>query len=599
MAGKDTQVGAETTEALDADATAAALFELITGEETRDSVKSVMTSKPNFWDVVDYGDRSHEIRYSKMLGWLLDPSKDHGLGTLITDGLANLIGSEERAFSHSDTEVRVEWRDIDILVIDHKKRRLIAIENKTTSSEHDRSNLGVLQTEWYAHVLRDDFDKLREIIEAASARRDHPIKAKEKKAQLEKVMRWESDPESFEGFEKEYVFLAPHPEAQRAEDPTFGDDGPSSEQPVWLNLSYSELEPLLERAILQTIWRGDRHSQKIIEDFYFAQKRRFDEALEAPIENLYADASLTGPWTSRMRLSRELARLADQRGLLGPEIVEAEADAQSEAEENQSVGKIKKAAPSYSEIAVRASQAPNAVGFYDTVKELLKTKLSAPGVEESLRGLSNTTELDKLIELIWERRPRIKAQDQTKDRTAKLLTNAVFDTLVPEHDCSLAGCSTDPRDPKRPVHRVQHPAFDQFGDVRVRKAFQAIELFYANDHLSQWFQVMTKNGGKIPGVSSGLKFVNEEGLAEKDCKEVPLFRQGGLWPQNDHAADAADPAFWETEVRHSLDPEEPAQLAQWSEQIVQRIAARLANNQEALQRLERAKQLASDGSRDA
>jgi len=41
---------------------------------------AIEASATTFWDILEYGDEAGEIRYSRFLCWLLNPSKDHGLG---------------------------------------------------------------------------------------------------------------------------------------------------------------------------------------------------------------------------------------------------------------------------------------------------------------------------------------------------------------------------------------------------------------------------------------------------------------------------------------------------------------------------------------
>lgn len=50
--------------------------------------------RPNFWSIVEYGRNSYEIRYSRMLRWLLDPHGNHGLGRLFARELAQLVASK-------------------------------------------------------------------------------------------------------------------------------------------------------------------------------------------------------------------------------------------------------------------------------------------------------------------------------------------------------------------------------------------------------------------------------------------------------------------------------------------------------------------------
>jgi len=89
-----------------------------------------------------------ELRHSDFLGFLLDPRQPHGLGdTFVTLFLRKVVQSSDMAtlpFSAIDvtlwdlgeTEVRREWRDIDLLIVNRVHQFVIAIENKIGTVEH-------------------------------------------------------------------------------------------------------------------------------------------------------------------------------------------------------------------------------------------------------------------------------------------------------------------------------------------------------------------------------------------------------------------------------------------------------------------------------
>jgi hypothetical protein len=88
-----------------------------------------------------------ELRHSDYLAFLLNPTSRHGLG----DGLIKrflkmvLLDSEKGDISSVDidvwdlnhVEVRREWNNIDILIIDDRKTWIVAIENKIDAGEGD------------------------------------------------------------------------------------------------------------------------------------------------------------------------------------------------------------------------------------------------------------------------------------------------------------------------------------------------------------------------------------------------------------------------------------------------------------------------------
>jgi hypothetical protein len=89
-----------------------------------------------------------ELRHSDFLGFLLDPRQPHGLGDMfLTLFLRRVVQSsdlEALPFSAIDltlwdlaeTEVRREWRNIDLLILNRAHRFVIVIENKIGTSEH-------------------------------------------------------------------------------------------------------------------------------------------------------------------------------------------------------------------------------------------------------------------------------------------------------------------------------------------------------------------------------------------------------------------------------------------------------------------------------
>lgn len=89
-----------------------------------------------------------EIKHSKFLSFLLNPNEAHGLGAKFLVGfLQSAIESvdpqrlpvtplELELWNLADTEVRVEWSNIDVLLLNHTHRLAVIIENKVGTSEH-------------------------------------------------------------------------------------------------------------------------------------------------------------------------------------------------------------------------------------------------------------------------------------------------------------------------------------------------------------------------------------------------------------------------------------------------------------------------------
>ena len=105
------------------------------------------TSQFNIFEAL--GIVRQEIRHSNFLAWLMNPSQSHGLGDsflkaflLKTSVTARELGIETISpidvdvWDLSATEVRREWRNIDITLLEESRKFVCVIENKIHSSKH-------------------------------------------------------------------------------------------------------------------------------------------------------------------------------------------------------------------------------------------------------------------------------------------------------------------------------------------------------------------------------------------------------------------------------------------------------------------------------
>ena len=105
-----------------------------------------------------------EIRHSAFLRWLLDPRETHGLGDYwlrqflrlviktgeeVSDDFLTLFDLD--ALILGQAEVRKEWRNIDLLILDQEHRFVCAIENKVDSGE------GPGQLKKYRKIVEQEF----------------------------------------------------------------------------------------------------------------------------------------------------------------------------------------------------------------------------------------------------------------------------------------------------------------------------------------------------------------------------------------------------------------------------------------------------------
>ena len=94
-----------------------------------------------------------ELRHSNVLAWLLDPSGSHGLGTAFLAlflrhasrraredesvvGAAIPTPFDVDGWDLTNAEIRREWRNVDLLVLDRANGFVCVIENKVFSGEH-------------------------------------------------------------------------------------------------------------------------------------------------------------------------------------------------------------------------------------------------------------------------------------------------------------------------------------------------------------------------------------------------------------------------------------------------------------------------------
>lgn len=138
--------------------------------------KLVIESIPNFWEIIEYGntkDRNmrsaHEIRYSRFIKWLLDPTENHRLGHLFIRELLKSvedvnISNKEILSSFSDDSADIivcqtEYKNIDVYYFNKDKQIQVAIEVKQYSSEHNSGSSEESQLTQYSKVLDERFGK--------------------------------------------------------------------------------------------------------------------------------------------------------------------------------------------------------------------------------------------------------------------------------------------------------------------------------------------------------------------------------------------------------------------------------------------------------
>lgn len=349
------------------DVAAGALARLIDGESSQ-LITEILRPTPNFWDIVESGDASKEIRYSKMIGWLLDPHRDHSLGTSFAQDFVDAVFGTGTAPTISP-RAKVhpqEWRSIDILLVDYDEQGTpvltLAIENKTASVEHMRRGLRVGQTTWYNWAIRGDFDRIRDAI----AHTELPARGRAKLTR--RVDSWEADPNDYRDVadaDRWFVYLTPR-------------HGETAEDPEFHTLTYEGLETILDKALDSLRTRQLVDAEKIVHDFRRTIHRRFDKALLRQIRALFAGNAILA--SAATGITPEITGLARRLDLIDPDSLRAGDE-------------------EYMSAAVDDEHC------VDRVLEAI--------AENSGRTVSEM-ELQRLIAHIWEQRPKLVGNDNTK-----------------------------------------------------------------------------------------------------------------------------------------------------------------------------------------
>ncbi len=113
-----------------------------------------------------------ELVHSNFLAWLMDPNQNHGLGADFLKGflsrtcmeaakldLPTITPEQVHAIDWARTEIRREWENIDILVLNRTDGFVCAIENKIWADEGIGPD-GKSQLHWYRNVIRKNFSEL-------------------------------------------------------------------------------------------------------------------------------------------------------------------------------------------------------------------------------------------------------------------------------------------------------------------------------------------------------------------------------------------------------------------------------------------------------
>ena len=99
-----------------------------------------------------------EAIHSNMLAWLFDPQQNHGLESRFLREFLSRTGVAAQEIDWTGTEVRREWRYIDIMILNRKAGFVCAIENKVWAEEGIGAD-GKSQVAWYRDTLDIEFPR--------------------------------------------------------------------------------------------------------------------------------------------------------------------------------------------------------------------------------------------------------------------------------------------------------------------------------------------------------------------------------------------------------------------------------------------------------
>ncbi|MDR3361045.1 MAG: PD-(D/E)XK nuclease family protein [Bifidobacteriaceae bacterium] len=441
-----------------------------------ETVKPVVTAKPNFWDIV-YPESPAEIRYSRMLAWLLNPTAEHGLGTGFAKHVAGLAGHKGEV--SSEATVAVEQNNIDILLLDKPNNLCLVIENKTGSPVHDATGTGVSQLVWYTWLVEGEYGKMTDALSRAEASTKPPTKKqlrswREKIDQLKRSEE-EGKEQHFRDAERHYLLLTPHGDESNGVDDTAT---PAEKEAAgkWKQISYERLQ--LEKTVLQAVDPNDTHVRILVEDFYYSQQRRFAGSLDQAIESLFLED--TADQAAAVNLMKRKPRWAGQITRLAVAASLASEDCLSDSV----YGKwLEKALPGLAEDERRSVS--EGAAFAASVR----LRLSNPDRPDR-KGLPQP-EFAKLVAYLWQHRPQ---------PTQRHEENHDVRDLVGKICLELAGEEMKPRT-VRPVS-PKYAARGMVSIYRTRGKGQGVRVF--------------SDRGAI-----GDKVLNEEELRHLPAKDAP------------------------------------------------------------------------------
>lgn len=124
-----------------------------------EKLENSFSNKPNIFSILKVENR--EIRHSNLLAWLLNPKENHNLGnaflskfieTFVKINIKENKDDKLLLINYDNIQVKREWKNIDLLLLDEEERIVFVIENKINTKEHDN------QLERYFNTTEEFFN---------------------------------------------------------------------------------------------------------------------------------------------------------------------------------------------------------------------------------------------------------------------------------------------------------------------------------------------------------------------------------------------------------------------------------------------------------
>lgn len=143
---------------------------VLKGDGRLAKLKCLAAEKRRDFDIFEVLKIHHlEYIHSNFLSWLLDPGESHGIEShFLRNFLSRTVAAAQQqaictmspdrihSADWAETEVRREWRYIDILILNRKAGFVCAIENKVWAEEGIGED-GKSQLAWYRETLESEF----------------------------------------------------------------------------------------------------------------------------------------------------------------------------------------------------------------------------------------------------------------------------------------------------------------------------------------------------------------------------------------------------------------------------------------------------------